>query len=465
MKKIWSFLLALTLCASLAVPAWADEVTDLPRTSEQIGGKADSSAAPALSAESVTDPAPQVPAGFSDVPSGHPFYQGVMDCAAKGIVGGYDDGTFRPGNTVTKSNFSVMLSRAFYAGDIDKHNDSYNLYTYGPFAGNYLALYYDGVYEGASFKSDFTMMNLETMNTGINRYDMAQLMTNIMKQRGLAASDSEKNAAVSEITDYSEIPGQYKDAVLNVYALGIIGGYANGTFGGNVTMNRGQAAVVIYRMVQKLGSAPSTAPVEPAPEAPATPTEPEQPETPVDPKPETPVDPGPAPSGRTLSNGKAITEANVTEILENLKSRYPKGTYFGNGYAGMNSGRSGANNCIKQITNQYECDDGGKVSTTFGCGGWAAFVCDEIFSQTNVTWRKTNLSDIRPGDLMIKLDENGHLMHVQVYTGPNGTWLPTQKVMVTDAGSQTGLSKDYTVGWGSCVMTRYAYDIWTAYPD
>nr|WP_326166292.1 S-layer homology domain-containing protein [uncultured Oscillibacter sp.] len=450
--------MALALCASLAVPAWANEVTDSPRTSEQIGGEADSNTAPDLAARSVTDSAPQVPAGFSDVPSGHPFYQGVMDCAAKGIVGGYDDGTFRPGNTVTKSNFSVMLSRAFYAGNIAKHNDSYNLYVYGPFAGNYLALYYDGVYEGASFKSDFTMMNLETMNTGINRYDMAQLMTNIMKQRGLAASESEKNAAVSEITDYSEIPGQYKDAVLNVYALGIIGGYANGTFGGNITMNRGQAAVVIYRMVQKLGSASDTAPVEPVPEAPATPTEPE-PEQPPETAPETP-------NGRTLANGKAITEANVTEILESLKSRYPKGTYFGKGYNGLipTLERNSSNNCIKQITNQYECDDGGKVSTNTGCGGWAAFVCDEIFGQSNVTWRKTNLTDIRPGDLMIKLDSNNGLMHVQVYTGHNGTWLPTQKVMVT-SGNGSGAAENYVVGWNSCATLNINYDIYTAYPD
>ena len=459
MKKIWSFLLALALCASLAVPAWADEVTDSPRTSEQIGGEADSHTAPDFAARSVTDSAPQVPAGFSDVPSGHPFYQGVMDCAAKGIVGGYDDGTFRPGNTVTKSNFSVMLSRALYAGNIAKHNDSYNLYTYGPFAGNYLALYYDGVYEGASFKSDFTMMNLETMNTGINRYDMAQLMTNIMKQRGLAASESEKNAAVSEITDYSEIPGQYKDAVLNVYALGIIGGYANGTFGGNVTMNRGQAAVVIYRMVQKLGSAPSTAPVEPAPEAPATPTEPEPEQTPET-TPETT-------NGQTLANGKAITEENVTEILNELKSKYPQGTYFGKGYAGMNSGRDWTKNCIKQVINQYTVSgypDGTHTSTNIGCGGWAAFVCDEIFDQTNVTWRKTDLNSIRPGDLLIKLDENGHEMHVMVYTEPNGTWLPTQKIMVTH-GVGRDVAESYTIGWESCVMTRYTYDVWTAYPN
>lgn len=41
------------------------------------------------------------------------------------------------------------------------------------------------------------------------------------------------SAAASRIAEYSSIPSQYKDAVANVYALGIIGGYPDGTFGGN----------------------------------------------------------------------------------------------------------------------------------------------------------------------------------------------------------------------------------------
>ena len=32
------------------------------------------------------------------------------------------------------------------------------------------------------------------------------------------------------------------------------------------------------------------------------------------------------------SNGKPITETNVTEILNQLKSQYPNGTSFVNGY-------------------------------------------------------------------------------------------------------------------------------------
>lgn len=150
---------------------------------------------------------PALAADFSDVPPDHPFYSAVMDCAVKGIVGGYNDGTFRPTNTVTKSNFAVMLSRAFYAGDIAKYNDdAYNRDIYGPFAGNYLAAYYNGAFEGASFYSDFVMLRLDTMSTEINRYDMAQLLANIMKNKGFTVSDSEKTDAQAGLPITAQFP-------------------------------------------------------------------------------------------------------------------------------------------------------------------------------------------------------------------------------------------------------------------
>ena len=128
--------------------------------------------------------------------------------------------------------------------------------------------------------------------------------------------------------DFSDVPAghAFYGGILYCAENGIAGGYSDGTFGGEVTMNRGQAAVVIYRMTQAV-------PVEaPAPEPPADP-EPETPSTPT--TPETPS----TPAAGTLTNGKAITETNITEILNQLKSRYPNGTSFVNGYAGLNSGR------------------------------------------------------------------------------------------------------------------------------
>lgn len=437
MKKILSLVLALALCAGLAVPALAAE--------------------------------------FSDVPPDHAFYDAIMDCSEKGIVGGYSDGTFKPANTVTKSNFAVMLSRAFYPGDVAKYNDdAYNREIYGPFAGNYLAAYYNGAFEGASFYEDFVMLRLDVMGTEINRYDMAQLMANIMKNKGFTVSDSEKTAAQARIADYSAIPDQYKDAVAAVYALGIIGGFSDGTFGGEVTMNRGQAAVVIYRLAQYVGDGVGAGPeasadTNPAtgPEDPAGPGSGETaPNTPADPgqsKPETPV----TPTGRTLANGKAITEDNVTEILNQLKETYPRKTDFAKGYAGLGSGRTPSKNCIDSITRQYYVHNATSThpSTTFGCGGWAAYVADEIFGQTGVTWKKTSIANARPGDLMIQLDSAGYAMHVSIYVSESTDGFPkTMEVYNTSAGPNS--SGVYKINWiNTNSPSTYAIDVYTAYPD
>lgn len=258
--------------------------------------------------------------------------------------------------------------------------------------------------------------------------------------------------------EFSDVPAghAFYGGILYCAENGIIGGYSDGTFGGEVTMNRGQAAVVIYRMTQAV-------PVEaPAPETPA-------PETPADPEPETPSTPTTpetpsTPAAGTLSNGKAITEANITEILNQLKSQYPNGTSFINGYAGLNSGRGPYANCIDKIVKQYTGTTGNKCSTTIGCGGWAAFVADEIFGQTGVTWKKTTTSNLRPGDLMISIDNAGYLEHVSICVGPVDGYETSVRVYSTDAvdGGQ-----GYHLGWNRAVTSfpNGSFDCYTAYPD
>lgn len=153
MKKLLSFVLAWTLCLGLALPALAAEE----------GG----------------------PAAFSDVPENHTFYAAVMDCAAKGITGGYDDGTFKPANPVTRAQFCVMLSRAFYPGEVEQYNtDIYK--KQGWFVPNTRALFSAEVLTGTSFVSGFATPG--TMDQVISRYDMARLMTNIMAKKGFSAT-------------------------------------------------------------------------------------------------------------------------------------------------------------------------------------------------------------------------------------------------------------------------------------
>ncbi|HKP52603.1 MAG TPA: SBBP repeat-containing protein [Chloroflexia bacterium] len=49
---------------------------------------------------------------FSDVPQGHTFYAYVRCLACQGILGGYDDGTFRPDNLITRGQIAKVVSNA-----------------------------------------------------------------------------------------------------------------------------------------------------------------------------------------------------------------------------------------------------------------------------------------------------------------------------------------------------------------
>ena len=407
MKRILSLVLALILCTSLAVPALA--------------------------------------ADFSDVPPSHNFYPAVADCSSKGIVGGYPDGTFRPSATVTRSNFCVMLSRAFYPSDITRYTNDFTT-SFGSFYPNYLALKNNFIWNNVSFDTDdiYDSGFAASMNLGISRYDMAQLMTNIMNARGFAAGEAEKNAAASKITDYSSIPGQYRDAVANVYALGVIGGYSDGSFNGGGIMNRGQAAAVIYRMTQAV-------PVEaPAPETPAVPA----PETPEAPAPETPS----TPAAGTLTNGKPITVENVTELMNELRAQYPNGT---------DAGRYNGPAAIRQITTKYSVDTGGLVSTKIGCGGWAARVFDYIFGQ-DVTFRRVSYDEARIGDLLIEVDSQGYLSHVAIVSDRKTVNGRPNQVCTTDANMGAGVNVMlWDVGCADPIKygDPWTYDIYTVYPD
>ncbi|HUS16667.1 MAG TPA: S-layer homology domain-containing protein [Chloroflexia bacterium] len=52
---------------------------------------------------------------FSDVDAGNPFYAYVETAAARGIVGGYTDGTFRPGNAATRGQLAKIVYEALHS--------------------------------------------------------------------------------------------------------------------------------------------------------------------------------------------------------------------------------------------------------------------------------------------------------------------------------------------------------------
>lgn len=61
-----------------------------------------------------TDPSTEI--SFTDI-SGHWAEVSIKEAVREGIVTGYPDETFKPGNTVTRAEFSLMLMNALKSTD------------------------------------------------------------------------------------------------------------------------------------------------------------------------------------------------------------------------------------------------------------------------------------------------------------------------------------------------------------
>lgn len=234
MKKIVALILAVMLCAGLAAPAMAADKN------------------------------------FSDVPSSHWAYAEIQSAVSDGITTGYSDGTFKPTASVTYAHFAAFLARAFYPSEIDLTITPW----YKPYT-NVLAAH--GILDNTLIDSDLAA----NINQPINRYEMAKMMYNIISSKGLTIPSPGEAIAIADagLDDLIPMPVYYRIPVATCYALGVLNGQSDGSFGGQNLMNRAQGCVVICRLYKILdGESTSVTPTKPA-----EPTKPTNTDTPAAP--------------------------------------------------------------------------------------------------------------------------------------------------------------------------------------
>lgn len=187
---------------------------------------------------------------FRDVPAGHWANEAIEEAVAQGFVNGYADGTFRPANPVTNAHFNAMLSRAFYPEDLKTAQTSGSWWM-----PNVLTNQSHGVLDGTRLENQRRAQGSwgTQIDTAIHRYDMAQMMYNILKdQNARMPTETALQAAQGKMADWQQIPEEYRSAVSVCYALGLLNGQNDGAFGGENNMNRAQGCVVISRLLDYL---------------------------------------------------------------------------------------------------------------------------------------------------------------------------------------------------------------------
>ena len=159
-----------------------------------------------------------------------------------GITTGYADGTFRPGQNITRAQFAVMLYRYLgldeskYADVVLPFADTNKIADYAVPAIK--ALYTEGVINGTTGKDGKLYFN---PNSSLTR---AQAATMIGRTQ-------EKGYATVELTftDAAKIPAYAAFYIRTMAAQGVIGGYADGSFKPNSPITRGQMAKILYNLM------------------------------------------------------------------------------------------------------------------------------------------------------------------------------------------------------------------------
>ncbi len=157
------------------------------------------------------------------------FYSDVMTLSSKGIISGYDDGTFKPDKEVNADEFITMVVKAL--GYINMKEDMN--YWAQPFIKKAEDI---GLIESGEFSGYNQVLTREEMTIIIVRSINESFPEDLSKYK-------------DSIKDFDSIDSKFQDYVLKAYAKGIISGYTDGEFKPKNTTTRAQAATVITRIL------------------------------------------------------------------------------------------------------------------------------------------------------------------------------------------------------------------------
>lgn len=190
---------------------------------------------------------------FTDIDSSYWAWDAVRACVDEGIVTGFEDGTFRPEDNVTYVQFGVMLTRALYNADLANVQTDATMPWYYP---SMQVMRDNGLDENTDIVNQGGWPTINCGDKATNRYEMAMMLYNVMKNKGVTSSVTynDLSAARKTIKDYETISSngtsQYGLPIQYCVAKGVITGMSDGTFSGSQNMTRAQACTVMVRMLK-----------------------------------------------------------------------------------------------------------------------------------------------------------------------------------------------------------------------
>lgn len=199
-------------------------------------------------------------ADFPDVPSSHPNYTAVNFLHDRGVINGYEDGTFKPERAVTRAEFLkiILLSSGHpaMAGDLDRQ-----AFPDVPMSAWYFGLVNRGLamgvisgYPDGTFQPDRTVSRVEALKIMLRANNITE---SVLPTSGANFSDVAEGMWFTPYARYAMLAHLFDGSLLRV----------------NEMMNRGQVAEMVYRFYQYRADLLPTTPLPSStPTVSATPT-------------------------------------------------------------------------------------------------------------------------------------------------------------------------------------------------
>jgi len=194
-------------------------------------------------------------ATFEDVPAiKYSWAVGaISSMSEKGIIKGYEDGTFKPERTVTKLEALVLTARVL-GFDVPENEALLNaaIETYGEEVSKYKLNYGQDEISYLIIKNVISVDDLDeyigkdNASSGMKRYEIAVLLT-----KALDADEEVSKIVITslEYADATEIPTSAKKYVEYVTNNGIMNGMEDNKFSPKTDVTRAQAAVLFNKLL------------------------------------------------------------------------------------------------------------------------------------------------------------------------------------------------------------------------
>ncbi len=198
-------------------------------------------------------------AKFADVDQNYSWAEEAIEVLSEEkVITGYEDGTFKPGKSITRQEAITLFSKALgasaesnvaivdfayalYEADLEECADSYAVEQ-----GAYLV--YRKVF---TIDEVIDYLSSSNRNKALKRYEAATLIAKALGADSWLKNNEDTDTSLS-YADKNDVPAKYVDYVYYTTTLGIMGDMGANKFGPNELVTRAQIAVMIKRIMDMM---------------------------------------------------------------------------------------------------------------------------------------------------------------------------------------------------------------------